>query len=128
MSYSQNDRIFHKITDDEIMSKVLPNLIKKFGELLKEHDYPIQGSVDFYGIDIPYCSDNEKYLIEDSKSRFNLRALPIIDYYTGVKISAYPDVMTALRDIKTAELNYINSWLVHKFDTNQYVLFRNTRF
>jgi len=62
-TYDHDEQPF-LLTESDEDENPLKNVIRRYDELLFDHDYPVIGTVDFLGESIPYTTDEEKRHIE----------------------------------------------------------------
>lgn len=108
-----------KPVDETLFSTVLENTIEDFNDYLKEREYPVIGTVDFYGNTIQYSSDEELGYIKDFSERFDARTAPIFEYCHNNRGCCIPEVYNALTDIKNDEIKRLNKHLKYKVDPSK---------
>ena len=108
-----------KPVDETLFSTVLENTIEDFNDYLKEREYPVIGTVDFYGNTIQYSSEEELTYIKEFSERFDARTSPIFEYCHSTRGCCIPEVYNALTDIKNDEIKRLNKHLKYKVDPNK---------
>lgn len=104
---------------ESIFKDLLPLLLNEYNELLKPYEYPVIGTVDFYGNTIQYSSEEELEYIKEFSVRFDARTVPIFEYCHNNRGHNIPEVYNALTDIKNDELRKLNKHLKYKVDPSK---------